>query len=105
MDDLRAQFAAETESEAVGRMRYYAAGLSMLFGIFSLGGFLSMALGDLSWAAAPGSLLMLVGGPLGVLAQRTVHVPSSRRFGMWAAICTAAGFVEFFFASLLTAGT
>jgi hypothetical protein len=101
MEDVRRQLAAETESDAVGRMRFYAAGLSIPFGMIGLIGFLAMAQGDVSWAAAPGCLVMLAGGVLGICAQRKVGVTLSRRFGLWAAICTAVGSTEFFLVSWL----
>ncbi|GAA1805634.1 hypothetical protein HC028_03380 [Planosporangium flavigriseum] len=102
MADVRRQLAAETESHAIWRIRLYAACLSILFGMVGLSGFLSMALGNVSWAAAPGCLVMLAGGVLaiGVLPNR--NIASSRRLGLLAAGCTVVGFVEFFLVTQLS---
>jgi hypothetical protein len=88
--DLRRQLAAETESPPVWRFRFYAAGLSILFGVFGVVLLLPMARGVVSWAALPGSVLLAVGGVLGVAVQRG----GARRRGWWAAACTVAGLIE-----------
>jgi hypothetical protein len=78
----------------VWRFRFYAAGLSILFGFFGVVLLLPMARGAVSWAALPGSLLLAVGGVLGVGAQRSRDVAVSRRRGVWAALCTVVGLIE-----------
>jgi polyferredoxin len=94
MNDLRRQVATETESPPVWRLRFYAAGLSILFGVFGVVLVLPMARGVVSWAALPGALLLAVGGVFGVAVQRSAQIRVSRRRGWWAAVCTLAGLVE-----------
>jgi hypothetical protein len=94
MADLRHQLAKETESGPVWRFRFYAAGLSILFGFFGVVSLLPMARGVVSWAALPGSALLAAGGVLAVGVQRSGNVAVSRRRGMWAALCTVAGLIE-----------
>jgi len=92
--DVRHQLARESESRAVWRLRFYGAGLSILFGIFAVVLVLPVARGVVSWAVAPGCLLMLTGGVLGVRAQRAEDVAVSRRAGLWAVVCTVGGLME-----------
>jgi hypothetical protein len=94
MTDLRRQLAAETESPPVWRFRFYAAGLSILFGVFGVVLLLPMARGVVSWAALPGSVLLAVGGVLGIVVQRGAVIGTARRRGWWAAACTLAGLIE-----------
>ncbi|NJC69100.1 DUF5353 domain-containing protein [Planosporangium thailandense] len=100
--DVRRQLAAETESSPIWRIRFYAANLSILFGMIGLFGLLAMARGNVSWAIAPGCLVMLAGAVLGICAHRAAEIKTSRRFGFWAAICTVVGFVEFFLVTWLS---
>ena len=54
-----------------------------------------IARGVVSWAAGPGSVLLIAGGLFGVGVQRSGDdVPVSRRRGVWAAVCTIAGLIE-----------
>ncbi|GIM98230.1 hypothetical protein [Paractinoplanes toevensis] len=94
VDDLRRQTASGTESPPVWRVRFYAAGLSILFGFFGLVLLLPMARGVVSWTALPGGLLLIAGGFFGIGAQRSRAVPVSRRYGWWAAMCTLVGLIE-----------
>jgi hypothetical protein len=94
MTDIRHQLAKDSESSPVWRFRFYAAGLSILFGFFGVVLLLPMARGVVSWAALPGSLLLAAGGVLGVGVQRSGDVAVSRRRGVWAALCTVAGLIE-----------
>ena len=94
MTDLRRQLAKETESSPVWRFRFYGAGLSILFGIVGVVSLLPVARGVVSWAVLPGSVLLAVGGVLGIGAQRSGEVATSRRRGAWAAVCTVAGLIE-----------
>ncbi|GII25489.1 hypothetical protein [Planosporangium mesophilum] len=102
MEDVRRQLAAETESDAIRRVRFFGAGLSIPFGLIGIAGFLAMAQADMPWAAAPGCLVMLAGGVLGICSQRKADVWSSRRLGAWAASCTVVGFLEYFLVNWLT---
>jgi hypothetical protein len=102
IEDVRRQLAAETESHAIWRIRFYAACVSIFFGMVGLVAFLSMARGVVSWAATPGCLAMLAGGVLGLRVIREEGVKSSRRLGFWAAICTVVGFLEIFLVSVLS---
>jgi hypothetical protein len=94
MTDLRHQLAQETESPPVWRVRFYAAGLSILFGFFGVVLLLPMARGVVSLVALPGSVLLAAGGVLGIRAQRGGDVAVSRRRGLWAAVCTVTGLIE-----------
>jgi hypothetical protein len=94
MTDLRHQLAKETESPPVWRFRFYAAGLSILFGILGVVSLLPVARGVVSSAVLPGSVLLAVGGVLGIAAQRSDEVAVSRRRGAWAAVCTLIGLIE-----------
>jgi hypothetical protein len=94
MTDLRRQLAIESESPPVWRFRFYAAGLSILFGVFGVVLVLPMARGVVSWAALPGGLLLAVGGVFGIVVQRSAEVAASRRRGSWAAVCTLVGLIE-----------
>jgi hypothetical protein len=94
MTDLRHQMAQETESPPVWRFRFYAAGLSILFGIVGVVMLLPMARGVVSWLALPGGVLLVTGGVLGVGAQRSPDVATSRRRGVLAALCTVVGLIE-----------
>jgi hypothetical protein len=94
MDNVRQQLAADTESTWVWLMRRNAAGLSAGFGFLGLILPLPMALGDVSWAAVPGALLLIAGGVLGFVSWFSGDVWVSRRSGAWAALCTAVGFTE-----------
>jgi hypothetical protein len=76
------------------RFRFYAAGLSILFGFFGVVLLLPMARGVVSWAALPGAALLIAGGVLGVGVQRSGDVPVSRRRGLRAAVCTLVGLIE-----------
>lgn len=91
--DLRHQVAKETESPPVWRFRFYAAGLSIIFGIVGVVSLLPVARGAVSWAVLPGSALLVVGGVLGIGAQRAGDVALSRRRGWWAAQCTVVGLI------------
>jgi hypothetical protein len=82
------------ESPPAWRFRFYAAGLSILFGFFGVVLLLPMARGVVSWAALPGSVVLAVGGVLGVSVQRGGDVAVSRRRGVWAALCTVVGLLE-----------
>src|SRR4051812_8648118 len=82
MTDLRHQLAKDTESRPVWRFRFYAAGLSILFGFFGLMLLLPMARGVVSWAALPGGVLLVVGGVFGLAVQRSADVAFARRLGM-----------------------
>ncbi|MFI5938143.1 hypothetical protein [Actinoplanes sp. NPDC051494] len=93
-DELRHQFAAESESDAVGRIRFYAAGLNILGGIFALALVFLMIGGRLSWAAAPGVVLLIAGGALGVVVQLTKDVIAGRQRLGWAWACTVLGILE-----------
>ena len=93
MEDLRRQSAAQTESAPVWRIRFFAAGLSIGFGFIGLVLVLPMARGVVSWAAAPGAVLLVAGGVLGIRAQRADAVAVSRRLGRWAAVATFIGLV------------
>src|SRR6266498_3771495 len=70
MTDVRHQLAKDSESSPEWR-----------FGFFGVVLLLPMARGAVSWAALPGSLLLAVGGVLGVGAQRSRDVAVSRRRG------------------------
>jgi hypothetical protein len=94
MTDLRRQLATGTESPPVRRFRFFAAGLSIVFGLFGVVLLLPMARGVVSWAALPGSVLLIAGGVLGIAVQRGVDVAVSRRRGLWAALWTVAGLIE-----------
>lgn len=93
-DGVRQQVARESESAQVRLFRFNAAGLSIAFGIIGLVLFLPIARGLVSWAAAPGCVVMLAGGLLGVGAQRSSDVAASRRLGLWAVIATIVGLAE-----------
>jgi hypothetical protein len=86
--------AKETESPPVWRFRFYAAGLSILFGIVGVVMLLPMARGVVSWSALPGGVLLIAGGALGVGAQRSPDVATSRQRGVLAALCTVVGLIE-----------
>jgi hypothetical protein len=101
-DDVRQQTAADSESPAVARIRFYAANLSILFGVIGLVAIIPLMAGDVSWSAAPGCALMVAGGALGAMVHVAGDVRAARRFGLWAAVCTVAGFLEFFLAITLT---
>lgn len=94
MTEVRRQLAQDTESPPVWRFRFYAAGLSILFGFFGVVLLLPMARGAVSWMALPGGVLLAAGGAFGVAVQRSGDVAVSRRCGVWAAVCTAAGLIE-----------
>jgi hypothetical protein len=94
MAEVRRGLAAETETSPVGRVRFYAAGISILFGLLGVVLPLSMASGDVPWAALPGGLLLVAGGVLGIGAQRKADVVRSRWFGTRAALCTLVGLIE-----------
>jgi hypothetical protein len=100
--DLRRQFAEPTESAAARRVRFYAANLAIFAGVIGLVGFLPMTLGELSWAAAPGCVLMIAGGVLGIGVHAARDVAVSRRLTAAAAACAVIGFVAFFAAGSLT---
>ncbi|GAA2561401.1 hypothetical protein GCM10010435_36390 [Winogradskya consettensis] len=100
--DVREQTAAQTESPAVARVRFYAANLSILFGLIGLVSIIPLMAGDISWAAAPGCVLMIAGGALGGMVHVAGGVQPARRFGLLAAICTVLGFAEFFATISLT---
>jgi hypothetical protein len=55
---------------------------------------LSVASGDVPWAALPGGVLLVAGGVLGVGAQRGGDVVRSRRMGARAALCAVVGLIE-----------
>ncbi|WP_412749109.1 hypothetical protein [Krasilnikovia sp. M28-CT-15] len=93
-EELRRQFAAESESDAVGRIRFYAASLNILGGIFAFALILLMVGGRLSWAAAPGCVLLIAGGAWGVVVQLTRDVFAGRRRLWWAWGCTFLGVLE-----------
>ena len=102
MNDLRRQVATETESPPVWRFRFYAAGLSILFGFFGVVLLLPMARGVVSWVALPGSVLLAAGGVFGIAVQRSAAIAVSRRRGLSAAVCTVAGLIEVSIALALT---
>lgn len=101
-NDVRQQTAADTESPAVARVRFYAANLSIVFGVIGLVSIIPLTAGEVSWAAAPGCALMVAGGALGGMVHVAGDIRSARRFGMWAAICTLVGFAGFFIAASLS---
>ncbi|MGA5304604.1 hypothetical protein ACPCHT_32165 [Nucisporomicrobium flavum] len=101
-DEVRAQTAADTESPAVARVRFYAANLCILAGVIGLVAIIPLLAGDISWAAAPGCALMVIGGALGGMAHVAGSVRAARRFGLWAVVCAVAGFAEFFLVTSLT---
>ncbi|GIM78797.1 hypothetical protein [Winogradskya consettensis] len=103
MADVRRQLDADTESPPVWRFRFFGAGLSMMFGFVGLVSLLPMARGVISWAVAPGSLLLVVGGLYGFVVQRTRDdVRASRRAGVPAALCTIIGLLGVCVALALT---
>ncbi|OJF14491.1 hypothetical protein [Couchioplanes caeruleus] len=93
-EELRHQFAAESESDAVGRIRFYAAGLNILGGIFAFALIFMMVGGRLSWAAAPGCALLIAGAVWGVMVQLTRDVFAGRQRLWWAWGCTVLGVLE-----------
>ncbi|MDI6101710.1 hypothetical protein QLQ12_24110 [Actinoplanes sp. NEAU-A12] len=101
-EQFRQQTAAETESPAIARARGFAAVLSIVFGLIGLSGFLSLALGNIGGAAGIGCALMVAGGVLGGLVFLKRDIGAARRLGLWAAVCTVAGFLEFYLVSVLT---
>ena len=101
-DEVRRQTAAETESPAVARVRFYAANLCIVFGVIGLMAIVPLIDGDVSWAAAPGCALMVAGGALGAMVHVAGGVAAARRFGLWAVECTVAGFAELFLATTQT---
>lgn len=100
-DNLRDQLAADTESAAVARMRFYATNLSIVFGVMGLFAFLPMSLGEVSWATAPGCLLMIAGGVFAVGVHRAHSVQRARLFSLLALACTVVGFAGFFLVAWL----
>lgn len=100
--ELRRQTAVDTESPSIARARGFAAVLSIVFGLIGLSGFLSLALGNIGWAAGIGCALMVVGGVLGGLVFLKHDIGAARRLGLWAAVCTVTGFLEFYLVSVLT---
>jgi hypothetical protein len=103
-DNLRDQLAADTESAAVARIRFYAANLSIVFGVMGLFAFLPMSLGEVSWAAAPDCLLMAAGGVLAAGVHRAPNVQRARRLSLLALLCTVVGFAGFFLVAWLHTG-
>jgi len=92
MADLRHEVAQQTEGPLVRLVRFYGAGVSIGFGI-GVVTLLPVALGVVPWWVLPGSVLLVIGGVLGIGSQRADEVKVSRWRGFWAAVCTVAGFV------------
>ncbi|GIE31905.1 hypothetical protein Ait01nite_049500 [Actinoplanes italicus] len=101
-EEFRRQTSAETESPPIARVRHYAAVLSIVFGIIGLGGLFSLAVGNISGAQGVSLVLLIAGGVLGGLVLLNSDVVAARRLGLWAAVCTLAGFLAFFLITVLT---
>ena len=100
-EEFRRQTTAGTESPSIARARQFAAVLSIVAGFIGLSGFLSLALGNIGWAAGIGCALMVAGGVLGGLVLLRRDITAARRLGLWAAVCTVVGFLEFYLVSML----